>query len=263
MATIETGDDNTFVQEKYKLIDSSMHLNDYTSVQNQRGGIKDFIIAVYRGQARIKKCERINSEVIEVKEGGSIRQYFTHVKPILLTLDKDVMGRGGRAKQLRLHFVLEDEPMTRDLYTGEIADQNKKYEKLKEIGVLIDHSDRDEMKAAFAIVSEEDLTEAEEAFDWEALLNVSPTGYYVHPEWAGTDPFGVPRVIYDVSDIDAIREEVARLLESDLIQAYIAAAMKEVNAKHNKEMMWIVLIFVIAIIFQDLILTGVLESLLK
>ena len=247
---------------KHHLVKNEPETDEYSIIDNieykkQRKGIDEYITLVKKGRTRKTKVIRVNSEIIEVQEkidGKEVnKQYFTHVPPVH---EYDDTIRTNREKIM--HFAYEDEPMTRDWWSMIIADHSKKYEKLLEIGCIIRDNNLEELKRYFLTYNDE-YDGSENSEEWifseenikEKLWNKSPTGYIFIPDWAGYDVFGKPRLVYDVSDIDAIKEEIYKVLEDNVIKEYSEAVIVDPYAKKNKELAFMVIVFAIVLILSD------------
>lgn len=226
----------TFALENIPLpnIEIVQRLMNFNFDLHRASGKTENIIPVFamitsRGQAVLRKAVELDDEhvLVEVSEEEVVR-YFTHVKPVLLAVDADLFGgittRGGW-RYAKVHYFIGHEPISRDLYTGSIADSQKKINKLIELGILI----------------YEDSEEAITTFGEGGKAKPSPTGYYIAPEFVENDEYGKPFEIYDVSDIDAITAEVKRAEDDKLVQIAIRAAYEEYEEPDTKSLMWVVL----------------------
>ena len=183
------------------------------------------------GQWVMRRAVEIDDEhlIVELPEKTTLR-YFTHVKPTLGAIDRSLFERNFFGKQKkgfwynRCHLIIGHEPITRDFYTGRIADEEKKWQKLLEVGVLI----------------KEDSELAKQHFMRNGEVK-SPTGYFIHPEKVELDQHGKPREIYDISDIDAITSEVVIAEEKKLVDNAIAAAFEAYDQDPNRDLKIILL----------------------
>jgi hypothetical protein len=245
----------SFEKNKHRLVPRENELQDYSLTDNieyrKQKSIDEYITLVKKGRIRKMKAHRINSEIIEVRDKINdkdiVKQYFTHVPPVH---EYDNTIRRNREKIM--HFAYEDEPMTRDWHTMLIADHDKKWAKLIEIGCVIRDNDMLNLQKYFQVMDEETGEQIYTEQDIrDNIFQKSPTGYVFVPEWAGYDVFGKPRLVYDVSDIDAIKEEIYKVLEDDVIKEYSEAVIVDPYAKKNKELTIIVLIFAVLLILSD------------
>lgn len=233
-----------------KTIDGTEDFSITDNVDHQKVRRKyasdEYIKLVKVGRSRTVKVNRINSEILEVKEDFGddktvTKQYFQHVPPIR---DYDI-----DAGEKIMHFAYEDEPFTRDWFTMRPVDDQKKWNKLLEIGCVVRDNDLQNLIRFFSIIDEQsqEVLFGEKEIR-EQLFNKSPTGYFFKPEWAGFDMYGMPRKVYDISDLDAIKEEMYKVSETELIKGYAESVMVDPYAKANKGMEFLIIVFCMTII---------------
>jgi len=224
--------------EGYSLIDNIEY-------KKQRKGINEFITLVKKGRIRKVRVERITSEIIQIKEKINdqevTKQWFAHVPPVH---EYDSTIKTNREKIM--HFAYEDEPFTRDWFSMIVADHYKKWEKLLEIGCVVRDTDLDALLKIF-IIRDPDTNEELYGIDEikKHLYKKSPTGFIFVPEWAGYDVFGKPRIVYDISDIDAIKEEIYKVLEDEVIKKYSEAVIVDPYKNKAKQLEFIIIVFII------------------
>ena len=190
---------------------------------------------VTKGQWIMRRAVELDDEHLIVQlpknpdlPDKNVLRYFTHVPPSLGAIEKGLFLKNLRNKPkqgywyLKSHLIIGHEPITRDFYTGRIADEPKKLQKLEEVGSLI-KADSDLAKATWG----QDCS--------------SPTGYFIHPDKVELDQFGKPRQVYDISDIDAITSEVAIAEEKKLVDNAIEAAFEAYEKDPNKQLMLVLL----------------------
>lgn len=207
---------------------------------------EEFITLVKVGRAREVLAKRVNSEILEVSEDSGeetiTKQYFQHVNPIRLYRED--------GSEKIMHFAYEDEPFTRDWFTMRPIDDNKKWNKLLEIGCVVRDDDLQNLVRFFSVVDPnhpQDILYGEKEIKRD-LYKQSPTGYLFKPEWAGYDMYGQPRKVYDISDIDAIKEEIFKVMETELVKGYSEAVMVDPYARANRQTEFLVIIFCLTII---------------
>lgn len=255
-----------FIRKKHRLIPTralmesdeeiTKEFSIVDDVEYNRMGEKkarnEYLKLVKVGRARMVKVHRVNSEIVEIREEKGddikvVKQYFTHVPPIR---DYDQDGN-----EKLVHFAYEDEPFTRDWFTMRPIDDQKKWNKLLEIGCVVRHDDLDNLIRYFSIISEQPDPETGKHKVFYGVKEIqeemylkSPTGFFFKPEWAGFDMYGKPRQVYDISDIDAIKEEMYKVNETELIKGYSEAVMADPYAKSNRATEFIVIVMSLAII---------------
>lgn len=208
----------------------------------------EYITLVKVGRAREVEIKRVNSEILEVSEeinGETVtKQYFQHVNPIRLYKED--------GSEKIMHFAYEDEPFTRDWFTMRPIDDEKKWNKLLEIGCVVMDTDLENLVRYFSVIDinrtdpkdkNKPLVLYGEKEIRRDLYKQSPTGFLFKPEWAGYDMYGQPRKIYDISDIDAIKEEIFKVMETELVKGYSEAVMVDPYARANRQTEFLVIIF--------------------
>lgn len=194
--------------------------------------VKTAVLLVNEGQGIIEPCKIIDSEFFSVgsEKNDDYKEYFYHVQPTLLAIDKSLITAGRRNKDLKgfqylvLFFAKEYEPITRRLTSGKtlgsIADQQKKKNKLIELGVAVPYPSN----------------EYTEIFGEKARPPLESYSFRIHPDYAREFE------IYDVSDIDMIKAEVKNAMDhrmaNYLVEAMAEEFEKDPNAFLGKVLWW-------------------------
>jgi hypothetical protein len=200
-----------------------------------------------RGYSVLRRAVEIDDEhiLVEVEENETVK-YFTHVKPSFLAIEASFFGKINAKgwKYAKIHWIRGHEPVSRDLFTGAIADHNKKINKLVELGILLPQDHKTVIE-----------TWGTQDNNGNVIKPKSPTGYFISPIFADVDDYGQPLEEYDVSDIDAITSEVLRAEEDQLVKLAIRAAYEEYEEPDTKSLLWVMLgaaIFGIIIVMGSL-----------
>lgn len=264
-------DPKSFERYKHHLVPTKelLELEDQPSIVDnvelpKQKKIKEYITLVKPGKTRIVKVDRINAQLVQIrdevlfgydlkkarvdketkkKEKYIVKQYFTMVSPIL---QYDTTGK--KTKVRIMHFAYEDEPFTRNWWGMDIADHDKKWEKLLQLGVAIRDDDLDALLKYFVMADEEGTPIFDEVDVINIMYRKSRTGYYIVPEWAGYDVVGAPRIKYNTEDITYMKEEIYHALSSDIHKDYTTAMLEDPFAKQNKMLQNIILIMLGAMV---------------
>ncbi len=187
------------------------------------------------GYSWIQKTEEIGAEKLAIpnKKGEEI---YSGVVPHVVEVTADILPLPSifrwiwlrRKFRIRLHHRLFDEPFTRDLYTGEILNQEKKK------AVLVERGFQD--KDGFLLDKSGNRVNLSDANDEKTFVKV------------------------DVSDVDFIKAEYKALLDSKLVEK-AAEGMAKTGASLERNF-WIVLtISLITNVILVFLMNGGVESL--
>lgn len=193
------------------------------------------ILESHPGYSTLKKTEEIGGEKLAIPDKKNDEIYIGKI-PHVVEVKGDILPLPAifkwlwlrRKFRIRLHHRLFDEPCTRDLYTGDILNQEKKK------AVLIERGFQD--KDGFLLDKEGNRVNLSEFKDEKTFIKV------------------------DVSDIDFIKAEYKALLDSKLVEK-AAEGMAKTGASLERNF-WIILgISLITNVILVFLLNGGLEGL--
>lgn len=192
-----------------------LSINYPDPVKNKK--MKSFVRIVRQGYRELIECKEINAETIEVEIDGNNETIYTGVKPKIERLPSSILPSiaarlfGGSAIYIRSHFMRWGEPFTRDEFTGEILEEERK------ISVLVE-------KGFFT-----------------AKTVDGKTVYEPNDKKVDTDAFKLGGfTIYDVSNIDFMAAEVGSIFRSKLLQKYWEEA-KRIGGAMGNWLPWVVI----------------------
>lgn len=177
---------------------------------NQEKKVDAVILETSKGYSILKHTEEVTGEkIIHEKE-----DVYTGVMPHVVEIHPDILPIPFIFKQMwirkrwriRLHHKLFDEPFTRDLFTGEILNKEKKQAVLRERGFIDKEGN---------------------------LLFIKGNRFKIDKE----DPESFVKV--DVSDIDFIKAEYKAVDESNLV---VKTAQAMVKTGQNLDTMFYILL---------------------
>lgn len=196
------------------------------------------LLEVWKGWSILKRVDEISGENLKYRNAQNEEvEPYTGMLPSLLEIHPDILPIPWVFKKMwirkrwrvRLHFKRFEEPLTRDLYTGEILDPEKKERVLKEKGVI----DQEGYLLDF---------DGQRVSLWDDTLN--------------------RRVCLkiDVSDIDFIRAEYKALLDSKLVEKS-ADAMSKTGMKFDRNFYMLIGFFGLCLVLVVFIMSGGLGTL--
>ena len=196
------------------------------------------LLEAYKGYAILKRVEELSGENLRYKnEANEEIEPYTGMLPSLVEIHPDILPLPwifkkmwlNRRWRIRLHFKRFEEPLTRDLYSGEILDQEKKRRVLVEKGVI-------DQEGYLLDFNGNRVKLWDEAIQERVCIKI------------------------DVSDIDFIRAEYKALLDSKLVEKS-ADAMSKTGMKFDRNFYMLIGFFGLCIVGVVFIMSGGLGSL--
>jgi len=194
------------------------------------------LLESWKGYSVLKRVDEIGGEQLEYKNSkGKDEEIYVGVIPNVVEIHPDILPIPTIFKKMwikkrwriRFHHKLFNEPFTRDLYTGEILNQEKKRAVLEEKGFI----DSD----GFLLNQNGDRVSLQEG-DEKVYVKV------------------------DVSDIDYIKAEYKAKYDSKMVEK-AAEAMSKTGQKLDDKFYMIIACSIFAIVLVVFIMSGGLSSL--